>query len=154
MPRGISTAGDLVRVTVDGQDLGAMWREFQATLDVRNQARDNLLGLLTFRTTAAADQIAQTTDEFDLEKASELGLPTATAKHLPEEAKELCLCSTSQDVRAVPNRAGVEEEQVVPFDEHIDERDVASNSKLRSDPHAYSCPVTVAGIVPRGPDEN
>ncbi len=84
MPRGISTAGDIVRRTVDNQDLGAMWREFQATLDVRNQARNNLLGLLTFRTTAAADQIAQTTDEFDMEKASEFGLPmSARATAIP-----------------------------------------------------------------------
>jgi hypothetical protein len=61
-----------------------MWREFQATLDVRNQARDNLLGLLTFRTTAAADQIAQTTDEFDMEKASDFGLPmSARATAIP-----------------------------------------------------------------------
>ena len=77
MARGISTGGDVIRATVDGVDIGSLWAEFAATLTLRNQARDNLRALLGFTTTAAGDQVAQTTSLDDFELASEFGVPKA-----------------------------------------------------------------------------
>lgn len=76
MARGTSTGGDVVKVTVDGVDLTKkIWTEFAASLQVKNEARDNLLALFGFKTTAAGDVIAQTTDVDDFEEASEFGVP-------------------------------------------------------------------------------
>lgn len=75
MARGISTGGDVVKATVDGVDTNAIWQEFIATLSARNEARDNLLSFLGFKTTAVGDEIAQTTNVDDFEKASEFGVP-------------------------------------------------------------------------------
>jgi len=76
MARGTSTGGDVVKVSVDGVDLTKkIWTEFQESLRVKNEARDNLLALFGFKTTAAGDVIAQTTDVDDMELASEWGVP-------------------------------------------------------------------------------
>lgn len=77
MARGISTGGDVIKTTVDGVDVGTLWREFQETMRLRNEARDNLAALLSFRSTAAGDQVAQTTAVDDFEEASEFGVPKA-----------------------------------------------------------------------------
>ncbi|MDQ1664468.1 MAG: hypothetical protein QOH75_499 [Actinomycetota bacterium] len=77
MARGISTAGDVVRTTVDGVSVSQLWTEFSDTLRLRNEARDNFLAYLGFKTTATGDQIAQTSDVDDMERASEYGLPKA-----------------------------------------------------------------------------
>ena len=76
MARGISTGGDVIKATVDGVDLTkTIWTQFQETLRIKNEARDNLLALIGFKTTAAGDVIAQTTDVDDFELASEFGVP-------------------------------------------------------------------------------
>lgn len=76
MARGISTGGDVVKVTVDGVDLTSkIWREFQESLRLKNEDRDNLLALFGFKTTASGDSIAQTTNVDDFEPASEFGVP-------------------------------------------------------------------------------
>jgi hypothetical protein len=72
--RGINTAGDLIRETVDGVPVSRLWGEFIETLKIRNETRDNLMAFLGFKTTAAGDQVAQTADVEDMEKASEYGL--------------------------------------------------------------------------------
>lgn len=75
MARGTSTGGDVVKVTIDGVDLTkTLWAQFQETLRIKNEARDNLLALFGFKTTAAGDVIAQTTDVDDFELASEFGV--------------------------------------------------------------------------------
>lgn len=76
MARGISTGADIIKVTVDGRDLTRqVWKEFQDSLRLKNEDRDNFLALLGFKTTAAGDSIAQTTNVDDFEKASEFGVP-------------------------------------------------------------------------------
>jgi len=75
MARGFSTSGDVVRSTIDGQDLNAVWRDFAATLELQNNARDSLRSLLSFKTIAAGADIAQTAELDDFEEASEFGVP-------------------------------------------------------------------------------
>lgn len=75
MSRGVVTAGDAIRNTVDGVDTSALWTEFQETMRLRNEARDNLTALLTFKTTAVGEKIAQTINADDFEEASEFGVP-------------------------------------------------------------------------------
>ncbi len=75
MARGVVTGGDAIKNTVDGVDTSNLWTEFQETMTLRNQARDNLTAFLSFRTTAAGEKVAQTTDADDFEEASEFGVP-------------------------------------------------------------------------------
>lgn len=75
MSRGTVTAGDAIKTTVDGVDTTNLFAEFQETMRLRNEARDNLTALLTFRTTAAGEKIAQTINADDFEEASEFGVP-------------------------------------------------------------------------------
>lgn len=72
--RGINTAGDIIRSTVDGVDLADVFREYQQTVDLQNSNRDSIDGLFTFRTTAAGDQVPQGQTPEEFERASELGL--------------------------------------------------------------------------------
>lgn len=73
--RGTSTGGDVVKTLVTGEDVNDVWREFAATLDARNNDRENLLSFLTYKTQVVGDTIAQTTDVDDFEEASEFGVP-------------------------------------------------------------------------------
>lgn len=79
MARGISTAGDIVAASIDGADLEAMFREFQATLAIRNEERTAVANFLSFPTVRSADGVAQTTDQDGFERASEFGEPVSLA---------------------------------------------------------------------------
>jgi hypothetical protein len=70
----MSTAGDIIRTTVDGVDLADVFREYQNTVDLQNANRESIDGLFTFRTTAAGDQVPQGQTPEDFERASEHGL--------------------------------------------------------------------------------
>lgn len=77
MARGYAAFGDVQRLR-DGTDLNAVWAEFNAALDVANEARGALIDLLAFRTTNRSDVVLQSpsgTAEF--EDASEYGQPSA-----------------------------------------------------------------------------
>ena len=47
--RGISSAGDIITTTADGQGIGVMWNELQASIDLRNRRRMAIEGLLALR---------------------------------------------------------------------------------------------------------
>jgi len=77
MARGYNAMADILKATVDGQDLNTVWAEFQSTLNLRNERRTALASLFTFRTTLASELVAQTLGGDDFEEASEYGVPTS-----------------------------------------------------------------------------
>jgi hypothetical protein len=72
--QGYNTEGDLVTVTADGRDLNAMWTEFQQTLEIWNERRQQLINLLTFPVTALIEDVPQVGDA-EFEMATEFGEP-------------------------------------------------------------------------------
>lgn len=77
MARGISSAFDVPKTTIDGVDLNQLWAEYQDTLTLANQRRTALSSLFTFDTTASADDVFQAGQGDDFEEASEFGEPTS-----------------------------------------------------------------------------
>lgn len=77
MARGYNAMADVLKTTIDGQDLNDIWAEFQETLDLQNDAQTALASLFTFDTTLAAELVAQSFGGDDFEKASEYGVPTS-----------------------------------------------------------------------------
>lgn len=75
--RGYNQNADVLRETVDGRDLNAMWREFQASLRLWNSERDALLNFLTFNVDASnpTETVYQPSTAEDFEEASEFGEP-------------------------------------------------------------------------------
>ena len=74
MAKGSNTEGDVLTQTIDGRSLNDIWREFQASLDIWNGARSNLVQALTFPVTAPIEDVPQVSSE-DFEEASEFGEP-------------------------------------------------------------------------------
>lgn len=74
---GYHTEGDLVTVTLDGIDVNSLWDEFQATLDIYNQKRAQLIGLLTYPVTNLVETVPQVGDA-TFEEASEFGVPKSS----------------------------------------------------------------------------
>lgn len=72
--QGYNTEGDLVTVTADGRDLNAMWAEFQATLQIFNERRQQLINLLTFPVVNLIEDVPQVGDA-EFEMATEFGEP-------------------------------------------------------------------------------
>lgn len=72
---GYNTEGDLVRRTADGYDLNALWGEFQQTLTIVNERRNNLMQILTFPVVDMIERVPQV-GYFDFDEASEFGEPT------------------------------------------------------------------------------
>jgi hypothetical protein len=76
MPRGFHAAGDiLVNQTADGQDLNALWDDYQAALGLWNAQRDPLVSFLTYRTTLLTEQMYDTGELGDFEPSTEYGVP-------------------------------------------------------------------------------
>lgn len=73
-PQGYNTEGDVVTVTADGRDLNAMWAEFQLTLQIFNERRQQLINLLTFPVTTLIEDVPQVGDA-EFEMATEFGEP-------------------------------------------------------------------------------
>jgi hypothetical protein len=89
MARGYSTSGDILTRTRDGQDLNALWDNYQAALATFNSARQPLIDLLSFTTTSIIEDLVQPGQEA-FEPASEFGIPvsirpqpTVTARAYP-----------------------------------------------------------------------
>lgn len=74
---GTNTEGDLVTITADGRDLNAMWSEFQATLNIFNEHRQQLVNLLTFPVSSLIEDVPQVGDA-EFEMATEFGEPVGT----------------------------------------------------------------------------
>lgn len=76
MPKGFSTSADILTRTRDGQDLNAIWSQYQAALNEFNSARQPLIDLLSFTTTTIIEDIVQPGQE-KFEKATEFGVPVS-----------------------------------------------------------------------------
>lgn len=72
--RGYNELEGVIRQSLDGADLGAMWREFQQTLAIWNRERQPLINLLTFGVTSNTERVFFPTSE-DFEEATEFGEP-------------------------------------------------------------------------------
>lgn len=72
--RGYNEEADVLRQSVDGADLGAMWREFQRTVAMLNRQREPLIQLLTFTVGNPVERVLMPTQD-DFEEASEFGEP-------------------------------------------------------------------------------
>lgn len=73
--RGYNQAADVLTETVDGRNLNALWREFQASLRLFNTERDALLNYLTFDVSEPVETVFQPQATEDFEEASEFGEP-------------------------------------------------------------------------------
>lgn len=72
--RGTNQAADIITQTVDGADINAMWREFQATIQMWNRDRQPLLNLLSYKVSNSVERVMYPTQD-DFEEASEFGVP-------------------------------------------------------------------------------
>lgn len=71
---GILTQGDLVTQTADGVDLNAMWNFMAESLQIYNEAMDNIIQVLTYPVTTPIEPVVQVGDLM-FEEATELGVP-------------------------------------------------------------------------------
>lgn len=76
MGKGFNTSGDLITQTSDGRSLDSIWAEMQATMEMFNQPRSNLMSFLTFPVTQPVEDVPQAVLE-DFEEATEFGVPKA-----------------------------------------------------------------------------
>lgn len=83
--RGYHSSADITR-TQDGQDLNAIWSEFQDVLRMWNEARDPLVRLLTYGVTVASEKVAQGSSTAQFEDASEYGVPVGYRAEVSEVA--------------------------------------------------------------------
>lgn len=72
--RGFNEVEGVIRQSLDGADLGAMWREFQQTLRLWNAQRQPLLNLLSRNIDSLTERVFYPTSE-DFERATEYGEP-------------------------------------------------------------------------------
>ena len=72
--RGFNELEGVIRTSLDGADLGAMWREFQATLALWNRQRQPLLQMLSRNVTRNTERVMYPASE-DFEEATEFGEP-------------------------------------------------------------------------------
>lgn len=72
--QGFNERSDVLVAAADGTDLNQMWTEIQQTLNLRNQQRNRLIDMLTFRVTEVID-VVSVPSEADFEEASEYGQP-------------------------------------------------------------------------------
>lgn len=76
MAKGYHASADILTRTRDGQDLNAIWDQYQELLASFNATRQPLIDLLSFTTTNIIEDLVQPgTEQF--EEATEFGIPTA-----------------------------------------------------------------------------
>lgn len=75
MAKGYNTSGDILTRTRDGQDLNAIWQQYQEMLDLFNAQRQPLIDLLSFSTNQIIEEVVQPGQE-EFEEATEFGIPT------------------------------------------------------------------------------
>ena len=81
---GISDAKSaLVRTTADGVRLVDLWEEIQQLTSIYQVEKDDILALLTYTTTSAADAIPTSLTPQMMEEASEFGVPVALRPEAP-----------------------------------------------------------------------
>lgn len=74
MPQGYNASGDILTRTREGQDLNAVWRQYQDALNDFNATRTPLINLLSFSTTNVIEDIVAPGQE-QFEEATEFGVP-------------------------------------------------------------------------------
>lgn len=72
--RGFNQYADRITQTLDGADLNAMWREFQASISLLNRQKSPFLNFLGFPVTRPVERVMYPVEE-DFEEASEFGVP-------------------------------------------------------------------------------
>lgn len=78
--RGYQTRGSvLVNRTADGVELNQLWNEITDALNLYNDQRSAIAGLVSFRTTRPGDAIPQSIRAESFEEATEFGAPTGIA---------------------------------------------------------------------------
>lgn len=82
MARGYNALADVIKMTVDGEDLRRIWSELQQTVSIRNERRLALASLFTFDTTVSHELVAQGFGGDDFEQASEYGVPQGLRNEL------------------------------------------------------------------------
>jgi hypothetical protein len=86
MATGYSASGDILTRTRDGQDLNALWDQYQQALGEFNATRQPLINLLSYTTNNVIEDIVQPgTERF--EKASEFGIPKSVRPQLAPTAR-------------------------------------------------------------------
>jgi hypothetical protein len=74
MAKGYSARGDILTRTRDGQDLNAVWNQFNELLDTFNDARQPMIDLLSSNVSGIIDEVGVPgTERFEL--ATEFGIP-------------------------------------------------------------------------------
>jgi hypothetical protein len=76
MAKGYHSSADILTRTRDGQDLNAIWDQYQTLLESFNAARTPLMSLLSFTTNTLIEDVVQPAQE-QFEEASEFGIPIA-----------------------------------------------------------------------------
>lgn len=76
MARGIASSGDILTRTRDGQDLNAIWRQYQEALAAFNATRQPFIDLFASPVTDIIEDVTAPGQE-KFEKASEYGIPVA-----------------------------------------------------------------------------
>lgn len=74
MAKGYNASGDILTRTRDGQDLNAIWQQYNQLLAEFNNQRQPLVDLLSFTVTGAIEDIVQPGQE-RFEEATEFGIP-------------------------------------------------------------------------------
>lgn len=75
MAKGYNTSADILTRTRDGQDLNAIWQQYQDMLALFNAQRQPLIDLLSFSTNQIIEEVVQPGQE-EFEEATEFGIPT------------------------------------------------------------------------------
>jgi hypothetical protein len=81
--RGYNQAADVVTQLADGTDINQMWREFQKTLNMFNDDRDTLIGMLSYKVSNPVDRVMQPSTSEDFEEATEFGEPKGIRLGVP-----------------------------------------------------------------------
>lgn len=74
MAKGYGASGDILTRTRDGQDLNAIWQQYQDLLAAFNAQRQPLIDLLSFTTTNVIEDVVAPGQE-QFEEATEFGVP-------------------------------------------------------------------------------
>lgn len=73
--RGIHSRGGIVVQTPDGVDLNTLWNEFQASLNIWNEKRSQLVSFLSYQVYTPYEELYQAGSTAQFEDASEYGEP-------------------------------------------------------------------------------
>jgi hypothetical protein len=79
---GYNQFSDVITQSIDGADLNAMWREFQASVALLNSQRNGLINALTFQVGNPVERVMLPSEE-DFELASEFGEPVGVRLGVP-----------------------------------------------------------------------